>query len=284
MEKSFFSLRNIVVAVIAIVILVTLGSITKRIKVDAGMEAVLIDKPFFSIFGSGGVRQTPVSSGSTWVFYTTEDIMIDIRPEQKSEKFDDVITSDNVPVDFNAYIKLRVKEGLTPVLYSKLGSSWYENNLKEIFRTEIRDSVAKFPMTDLTTRQSLLNDIQKNVSKAMESFIQKNEYPIVMMEVIIGKVSPPEQIMTALSDTASQQQRAKTEDERAKAEIQRKDAEKRRAEADNAYRNSIGLNPSQFIELEAIKAYERAATACANSNKGTCIIGQPPGSMVLPLK
>lgn len=252
----------------------------QRVKIDAGFEAVLIDKPFWTAFGKGGVRPEPLTAGAKWLWYTTEVVTVDLRPFQWTERFDDkvdgTITSDNVPIDFNAYIKTRPVDSRTPELVARFGPDWYNKNLKEYFRTEVRDEVVKHPMTALTTRQDVLAKVQADVKKSVEDFVKKEELPIVVMEVIIGKAAPPDTIVAALADTAAQQQRAKTEDERAKAEINRKHAEANRAKADNAYREAIGLSPAQFLQLEGYKAYVEAAKQCSNSSKGcTMVVGEP---------
>lgn len=256
---------------------------TKRVGVEAGHEAVLIDKPFWTIFGEGGVRSEPLTTGSKWLFYTTESVAYDVRPQQYTEAFDDVkdgtITSDNIPIDFNAYIKVRPIPGKTPRLHSSFGPEWYRMNLKEVFRTAVRDEVADSPMTALTTRQlnaegkDILGEIQRKVHKKMREFVSARSIDVEVMEVIIGKATPPQKILDSLADTAAQQQRAKTEDERTKAEIQRKAAETERANADNAYRNSIGFTPSQFLQLEISKLQVQAVEKCGGKASCTAIIG-----------
>lgn len=273
----------IVAAVSVIVILIAAYCFLDRVKVEAGQEAVLIDKPFF--FGKGGVQKQSVQAGAVWVWCTTSATMLDVRPVQNKEFFDDIMTSDNVPVDFNTFVKVKIKDGQTPYLLEKFGANWYQNNLQQIIRTEVRDAVAKHPMTALTTRSDVINDVQRNIFKEVESFISKSGLPVILMEVILEKVTPPANIVGALAETAAQQQRAKTEIERAKAEEQRKDAEVKRASADNAYRNALGLSSEQFVDLEAVKAYKDAANACAQA-KGDCtiIVGKIPGAGNLQLK
>jgi regulator of protease activity HflC (stomatin/prohibitin superfamily) len=257
--------------------------VTKRVQVEAGHEAVLVDKPFWTIFGEGGVRSEPLTTGSKWLFYTTELIAYDVRPHQHTEAFDDVkdgtITSDNIPIDFNAYIKVRPIPGNTPRLHSLFGPSWYALNLKEVFRTAVRDEVADSPMTALTARQlnadgkDILGEIQRKVLAKMRAFVKDKGIDAEVMEVIVGKATPPQKILDSLADTAAQQQRAKTEDERTKAEIQRKAAETERANADNAYRNSIGFTPAQFLQLEMGKLHVQAVEKCSGKANCTALIG-----------
>jgi regulator of protease activity HflC (stomatin/prohibitin superfamily) len=146
-----FLLKRVVPCVVLVLIGITLFAVTKRIEVEAGHEVVLVDKPFWTFLDSGGVRPEPLTTGSKWLFYTTEQIPYDVRPVQHTEKFDaatdGTITSDNIPIAFNAYIKVRPITGQTPALHDGFGPGWYDQNLKEVFRTAVRDEVAKATMT-----------------------------------------------------------------------------------------------------------------------------------------
>lgn len=285
---------KIIAGVLMVVFVAVMYAVTKRVEIGAGTEAVLVDKPFWTMFDSGGVRPEPLAAGSKWLFYTTEPIMYDVRPIQHTEQFDDVrdgtITADNIPIDFNSYIKVRPVPGKTPRLHASFGPKWYEQNLKEIFRTSVRDEVAKATMTALTTRQlnadkkDILGEIQRIVLAEMREFVKTNGIDAEVMEVIIGKATPPAKILDALADTAAQQQRAKTEDEREKAEKRREKAEKSRAAADNAYRNDIGYTSSQYLQLEIAKKQIEAVQACAGKTNCTVIIGELGVQATVPLK
>ncbi len=292
-EKKF-PVFSVVASVLLLLFVIVMFAVTKRVQVEAGNEAVLVDKPFWTIFDNGGVRSEPFTTGSKWLFYTTEPIMYDVRPIQHTEPFDDVkdgtITADNIPIDFNAYIKVRPIPGKTPRLHASFGPTWYQMNLKEVFRTSVRDEVSKTSMTALTTRQlnadgkDILGEIQRVVIGEMREFVKTKGIDAEVMEVIVGKATPPQKILDNLADTAAQQQRAKTEDERTKAEIQRKNAETERANADNAYRNNIGFTPSQFLQLEIAKKQIEAIGACGNKANCTAIIGQLGVQPTVPLK
>lgn len=292
-ENSGVPIGKIVAGVLVGVLAIVMYAVTKRVEIEAGKEVVLVDQPFWTIFDSGGVRPEPLTAGSKWLFYTTETIMYDVRPVQHSEQFDDVrdgtITSDNIPIDFNSYIKVRPAPGKTPRLHASFGPNWYGANLKEVFRTSVRDEVSKTSMTALTTRQlnkegkDILGEIQRVVLVEMREFVKTKGIDVEVMEVIVGKATPPQRILEALAETAAQQQRAKTEDERDKAEKRREKAEKSRADADNAYRNNLGYTPSQYLQLEMAKKKVEAVQACAGKNC-TVIIGELGVQPTVPLK
>ena len=110
--------------------------------IDAGHEGVLVEKPFF--FGHGGVDPIPVKTGRVAVAPTTQVIDVDIRPVQYSEHFD-IISAENAPVSFDAFLIANVIEGRSPELISKYGPNWYANNAKEAFRTFVREEVQRYP-------------------------------------------------------------------------------------------------------------------------------------------
>ena len=106
------------------------------VAVEAGHEGVLVEQPFF--FGHGGVDPVPAKTGRVNVALTTKVIDVDIRPIQYSEHFD-IISAENAPVSFDAFLIANVIEGRSPELISKYGPNWYANNAKEAFRTFLRN-------------------------------------------------------------------------------------------------------------------------------------------------
>jgi len=100
-------------------------------------EAVLVMKPL--IFGHGGVEKTPVNCGLTFCAPTTSSIIFKITPITITEEFDNMVTKDNTPVTFSAYMKVQIISGETPKLYEKFGINWYDNSIKPKFRAMVRD-------------------------------------------------------------------------------------------------------------------------------------------------
>src|SRR5574339_374502 len=100
--------------------------------IDAGHEGVLVEQPF--IFGHGGVDPVPSKTGRVWLAPTTHVVDVDVRPVQYSEHFD-IISAENAPVSFDAFLIANVVEGRSPELISRYGPQWYQNNVKEAFRT-----------------------------------------------------------------------------------------------------------------------------------------------------
>lgn len=230
---------------------------------DAGHTVVLVDKPFF--WGNEGVRDEPVQPGLKFVFVTTDKIDVSMLPEQESVHFDDLMSKDGVPLDFDAVIRLQVTDAVK--LIKSFGPNWYNTNVMSEFQNRVRQAVRKHGMNETAIDTTAIDSIDNEVSTAMEVYLKQAGLPIKLIQVTVGKANPPDAIKDQRIATATQQQRQRTEVERKLAEDARKDAETSRASADNAYRNAIGMNPDQFIELERI---HMMAEACGGEKAERC--------------
>ncbi len=114
---------------------------------DAGEEAVLIKRPW--IFGSGGIVRESIKTGLNWIALSTQSIYVNMKPAQYTAHFDDLMTSDGVPLSFDAAIRLRVIDSVH--LVEEFGKDWYNNNLGAQFSNFTRQAVRK-PLNPSTTR------------------------------------------------------------------------------------------------------------------------------------
>ena len=221
------------------------------VAIEAGHEGVLVEQPFF--FGHGGVDPVPAKTGRVGVSPTTKVIDVDIRPIQYAEHFD-IISAENAPVSFDAFLIANVIEGRSPELVSKYGPNWYANNAKEAFRTFVREEVQRYPLfqltTDPTTRQKLQDAIAKEVQTKL---IEKQGIPVRLNRVVVGSILPPKGVVEQTTQTIIQEQRKITMVEFQKAEESREKAEKQRGIADRAYRESLGLTAVEFVDLRRIE-------------------------------
>jgi len=221
----------------------------RSVKPDAGFEAVLVHKPL--IFGHGGVDTEPIKTGRSYVWFTTERIYVNMQPIQFNEHFEDLMSSDGVPLDFDSIIRLKVIDSVT--LIRDFGPQWYEKNVKAEFRNRVRQAVRKHGMNETAIDTKAIDAIDAEVSAAMTKCVEDAKLPLKMMDVTVGKANPPDSIKSQRVETAAQQQRVLTEQQRKLAEDARKQAETSRAASDNAYRLAMGMAPDQFIQLENIK-------------------------------
>ncbi len=234
---------------VVVVLFLLFFFMVRSVKPDAGYEAVLVHKPI--IFGHGGVDTAPIKTGRSYVWFTTEPVYVNMQPIQFNEHFEDLMSSDGVPLDFDSIIRLKVIDSVT--LIRDFGPHWYEKNVKAEFRNRVRQAVRKHGMNETAIDTKAIDAIDAEVSAAMTKCVEDAKLPLKMMDVTVGKANPPDSIKSQRVETAAQQQRVLTEQQRKLAEDARKQAETSRAASDNAYRLAMGMAPDQFIQLENIK-------------------------------
>ncbi len=237
--------------VLGVLVLSLMSSGCALVAVDAGHEGVLVEKPFF--FGHGGVDPVPVKTGRVTVAVTTQVIDVDVRPIQYSEHFD-IISAENAPVSFDAFLIANVVEGRSPELISRFGPNWYANNVKEAFRTFVREEVQKYPLFQLTTDPTTRTKLQDAIAREVQSkLIEKQSIPVHLNRIVVGSILPPKGVVEQTTQTIIQEQRKITMVEFQKAEEAREKAEKQRGIADRAYRESLGLTAPEFVDLRRIE-------------------------------
>jgi regulator of protease activity HflC (stomatin/prohibitin superfamily) len=222
-----------------------------RAQPNAGQETVLVMKPL--IFGHGGVDPTPVSTGSTWCVWTTEEKTFDITPITITEDFVNMIPSDNTPVSFSTYLKTQVIKGRTPELYSLFSEEWYKHSLQASFRTMVRDKACAFKMFDLASKREISAQLERDIFKDISEYASKLKLPVEILQVSIGAITPPEQVLTETKLTAAQNQSILTQNARADAEFARKQAEINKAIADKAYKTEMGMTIQEYLSLRHLE-------------------------------
>jgi regulator of protease activity HflC (stomatin/prohibitin superfamily) len=234
---------------------------------DAGEAAVLIDKPI--VFGHGGVRDEAIETGLAWIWWTTNVEYVNIYPQQFDINFEDMMSSDGIPLDFQASLRLKVNDPVA--LIRNFGKDWYMNNIEKEFAIFVRAEVKKHTMQAAAIDGKATEAIDDALTKNVDEYIKRIKMPVDLISVTLGRANPPDPVKNQRIETAQQEQRRITEDKREAAERSRKLAEEARAESDNAYRNKMNLSPAQFVELERIKMMQ---TVC-EGKAGVCtfIIG-----------
>ncbi len=222
---------------------------------DAGTEAVLIAKPL--LFGSGGVYEEPVKPGLIWVAASTNAVYVNMQPRQQEVTFDDLFTSDGVPLDFHSAIQYQITDSVRLVKVfgaddSAQGMGFFHRVLEQPYRMLVRDAVKKHGLNEMAINVSAADTVDAEVTAGLLNLIKSTEVPIRLLGVTLGRANPPDAIKHQRIATAEQEQRQKTEQQAKLAEDQRKAHEESRAIADNAYRESMKLNVEQYIELQRI--------------------------------
>ena len=257
----------------SVLLLLAAGSLAscRAVTPGPGEEAVLTRYPI--VFGSGGVVDSATPTGRNWVWITTTPTYVDIRPQQFSMAFEDIMSSDGVPLDFNAVIRLQVTNSVR--LIEGFGGQWFDQNVAIEFQNRVRQAVRQHGMNETAISTEAIDDIDAEVTAEMETYLLDAALPLRLIQVTVGRANPPDAVESQRVETATQQQRQLTENERRLAEDARLAAEQSRALADNAYRNSLGLSPAQFVALQEI---EMQREVCA-SETSRCVF-VPQGALV----
>lgn len=265
----------LVAAVLALFFLIvaTIGgcSAFDRVKTEAGTETVVTDTPLF--FGKGGVRPETLKPGAEWIWSTTKRDVVNPKPVMIQVVIDDFVSSDNILLDFDASVTLQVTNW--PVMMSLFGEQWWKNNLERPYQAMVREQVKQRTMKDMMSNITATKEVDDQLTKNLTDKIAELKLPVRVVEISLGKAKPNAKILEQMNETAAQQQRLITLGASEQAEQKRKDEQTAKAEADNAYRNKIGLDASEFVQLQlADKLVEacRAAKECVLVPQGTNIV------------
>lgn len=225
---------------------------------DADEEAVLIKKPwFFGWLCGEGVDEEPVTTGCTWCVCTTTSETFKITPQRYDEKFDDIFSNDNTPLDFDTYINIQIERGKTPILLKNYGTGWYRNNIQVFYRNKTREYVSMYNPFDLISNREVLNKIDSalivDVRNHVASLSKDKELPIKIISITTGAAKPNKEQLGEMNKTAQYIQQKRSMEQKAIAEVARADAETKRARADKAYMEEMKLNTDQYIMLKLIE-------------------------------
>jgi regulator of protease activity HflC (stomatin/prohibitin superfamily) len=243
-----------------------------RVMPNAGEESVLIYQPF--IFGHGGVDPVPISTGASWCVFTTKHKEFPITPVTITEDFTNMIPSDNTPVSFSVYLKVKIETGKTPELYRLFGADWYEHSLQASFRTMVRDKASAFKMFDLASKREISAQLERDIFRDITIYAKSLKIPVDIMQVSIGAITPPDQVLTETKNTAAQNQSILTQQARANAELSRKQAEINKAIADNAYQKQMNMSIDQYLHLRQLEIEKEKVELIKDNKNATVIFGQ----------
>lgn len=238
-----------------------------------GEETVLILKPRF--FGDGGIHPTPLKNGQTqYIAWTTDEIHVNMLPQQTELEFKDLMTSNGVPIEFHAAVQWKYNDSVKAVSSYGVDAEFFARVLEQKFRMSVRDAVKKRELNEMAINASAAEEVDKEVHAAMASIIKESGAPIDLLGVTLGKANPPDAVRDQRVATAAQQQRQETERQGKLAEDQRKMHEESRAAADKAYLEKMNLSAEQFVQLRQIDtlkevcAWQRGNCTFVNGNMG----------------
>ena len=245
--KKFYYLFSMVVALLA--------TSCHSVSPDADEEAVLIYKPWF--FGHGGVEENAVESGLTWCFWSTHSEIFKIVPVKHEVDMNDLFSDDNTPLDFHTIIITQIEKGKSPLLLQNYGTDWFNTNIYNYYSNLVRDHISQHSPFDLMSNRAILNDIDVKVLQQMRDYIAElskaKEFPVIIKQVTIGKATPNEEQLAEMNKTAKAVQAKQTQEREVEVQLAREKAERQRAKADKAYREELGLNTQDFINLKWVE-------------------------------
>ena len=167
------------------------------------------------------------------------------------------MSSDGVPLDFHAIIRLQVVDPVA--LVKNFGHDWYGRRGSGPSSTGFISAVKKHGMNETAIQTTAIDEIDSEVSREMTEYLNENKLPIRLVKITVGKANPPDAVRNQRVETAQQEQRVLTEHKRDLAEQARKAAEQSRAEADNAYRVAMNLDPRSSSRWNASRCNPRYA-------------------------
>lgn len=266
----------------AILLLVAIFSLTScyRVTPNGDEESVLVSKPYF--FGHGGVDETAVESGATWVAMTTDHIEFKIIPINVVEEFDNIMTKDNTPVGISINVTLQIEKGKSPDLYKRFGKDWYENSLSPLFRTNTRNEFSKYELFDLSSKRQTSVAIQTYLNDFFEKRIKELNIPVKVIQIAIAGINPPNEVLDETKKTAAHNQEIYTQTQRALAETARKQAEINKAIADKAYQNQMNMSTQEYLSLRQLEIEKEKVELIKNNKNISIIFGN--ANPVYPVK
>lgn len=232
---------------------------------DAGHEVVVVEKPW--VFGDGGIRPESVKTGRQYFAPSSEMLDVNMQPRQQQFTFDDLFTSDGVPLDFHVSVQYQITDAVKLAKDfgaddTAQGMGFFLRVLDRPFQSLVRDAVKKHGLNEMAIIVTAANEVDAEVTSRFAEVIKATGVPIRLQSVTLGRANPPDAIKHQRIATAEQEQRQNTEKQAMLAEDQRLGHEKSRAAADNGYREAMHLSPEQFVQL---KQMETLKEVCSHS-------------------
>lgn len=253
--------------ILGIIMLTT--SACSRVTTEPNEEKVLNAKPWF--FGNGGVEDTPVR-GSEFVAWSTSPITVNVQPEQHVFEIKDLMTSDGVPLDFDASVVTKVTDSVA--LVKRFGVNWYDNNISTELLAYIRDAVKKHGLNETAISTTAVTAIDTEVTERLHNYLKKMNFPVELIRFTVGRANPPDAIKDQRIATSAQEQRVITMQKMTLAEDERAKAEHARAIADQTYQKGLGLDSQQFVQLRSLETLKEVCghKNCTFVQQGTPLI------------
>ena len=247
--------------------------------VEAGYVGYIYKEPVRFSATKGGFHKTVIGPARLGLHLSPNEykvIPIDIRYKTYSERFK-ILAADQLNIEFMAHVRLRAKrdEGsIREIVEVYGGTNWYQSNIKEPIRTQVRKAVQVYKSTEVKENRA---KIEAAVLVDLKNFLQ--DKPFEADTISVGNIDYPDVVESAVERKLAAQQ--KLEEQLIQKEIAREKAAIKVIEAEGQAKAQEIVKKSLtslYIQHEAVRALE----ALSNSpNKVFIYI--PTGDMAVPL-
>lgn len=240
----------------------------KRVKTEVGNQTVVVDTPL--IFGAGGVRDKALEPGAEWIWRTTNLYPVNPKPFIITRAIDDFVSVDNILLDFESTVTVQVTDW--PRMMRDFGPEWWKNNLERPYFSFVREEIKVRSMKEMMSSITASKEVDDSLTEDLTNKVKELNLPVKIVEINLGRAKPNAKILEQMNDTAAEQQRLLTLEQSRLAEVKRAEQQNAKAIADNAYRNKIGLNVGEFVQLQLA---DKQIEACRVAKE--CVL-LPPGT------
>lgn len=180
----------VVVVVLGVLIMSRVGCV--NVHTPPGYEGYVRTNPIAGAAKYVGTQQGPTSTGWVW---RQSVVNIDMRPRTYTEKMS-IPTADRVEIVLRAHTRIKLRHGGVKQIVEELGGeNWYRDNVRDRFRSVVRDQVQRLEPFDVKTQMRNIGDA---VRKHMAD-LYKNT-PIEFVSVDIGDIVYPKTVVDAVND------------------------------------------------------------------------------------
>ena len=272
----------IIAGIVAVPILINVSKnffVFSNPMVEAGYVGYVYKEPVKLSRTEGGFYRTiegPARLGLRFSQNEYKIIPIDIRYRTYSERFK-ILAADQLNIEFTAHVRLRAKRDETSIrqiveIYG--GSNWYQANIKEPVRTQVRKAVQVYASTEVKENRATIED---TVLKELKNFLA--DKPFEVDTISVGNIDYPDVVENAVERKLAAQQQL--EEQRIQKDIAKEKAAIKVIQAEGQAKAQEIVKQTLtalYIKHQAVKAMEELAKS---SNKVFIYI--PTEDMAVPL-
>jgi len=238
-------MKKIILGFVIILLSIYIIVIRKTV-VEPDMEAIVIKKPWF--YGEKGVEPNPIYTSTIWHVKSTDVKLFSLKPFTIKESFENILTKDNIAINFDIDLTFRYIRGQTKLLVEKYGTNqeWYKNMLLAPMSNSIAIYIKKIKFDNIFNNQDDVKNLKEDILFGIDKFLKEHNMPIEIIDINILNITPPKEIL----DNAIKEKSIK---QKIKIEKLKQKAKELSANADRAYMLKMGMTPRQYLELKRIE-------------------------------